>query len=554
MKMTAGQHASGILTRSQSAKGRSGYQTLLRTPELVSDEDMRLLEQRAQCLPTGETTGKWQYGRMPDGRQVITRIIPVPEPDEFGRGGRFLAHSLLFDPADQAQTAFAPFDLMRPENYFSSLEQALAADGFATGNAPAVSLEITEQWREEARELLCAWSGEQLHKLARLMRNPQQGLKQGHGPQLIGTGIEILDLMKVVFYLAAPADHPWYSFDTHFAEQNGTSGAHLWGKGGPFANMSGTSCFVNASRRQVSLPESLTPSSAYGKWIETMTQSDLFPEWWNHLQNARIITGFLEESIEEPKLTEHPPEETGEVLEDELSEDFLKSLIWACPNLLRERIAEILPDQLSISLRDAASGQTTPLCLEYLLQGEYESLCCEILAQTLLAHPDQELTAADVSWLSGPERDHALLRLLPALRTGTETRRLQMLAEMDAGQYEQCATALCTRHGFQPAMLFSTSHLEGWFRFFASSVRLEDIQQAINGQLAHANKKEWPQLARIVPLLTPDLRRPLLEWLRTSGAGLAALEAALTADETIAAGPESKWSLQNFKNVFRRKP
>ena len=554
MRITAGQHASGILTRSQSVKGRSGYQTLLRTQELVSDEDMRLLEHRAQCLPTDETTGKWQYGRLPDGRHVITRIIPVPEPDEFGRGGRFLAHNLLFDLTSQEQTTFAPFDLMRWENYFQSLEHALAADGFATGNVPAVSLEITGQWRDEARELLRAWSGEQLHKLVWLMRNPRQILKQGHGPQLIGTEIEILDLMKVVFYLAAPADRHWYSFDTYFAEQNGTSSTHLWGKGRPFANLSGTSCFVNASRRQVFLPKSLMTSSAYGKWIETMTQSDLFPEWWNYLQNARIITGFLENSIIEPELTEYQPEETGEALEGELSEDFMKSLIRACPNLLRDRIAEVLPDQLSLSLRDAAPSNATPLCLQYLLQGEYESLCCEILTQTLLAHPDQELTAADVRWLSDPERGHALLRLLPTLRTGTETLRLQMLADMDLAQYKQCATALRKRQGFQPAMIFSTSHLEGWFRLFASSVRLEDIQQAITYHLAHANKKQRQQLARIVPLLARDLRRPLLKWLQTSGAGLTALEEALTAKERIAAVPESKCFIPYFKNLFKRNP
>src|SRR6185295_105512 len=202
MQMMAAQHVSGVLTSEQSPRGKGGYQILLSTSDGLTKDEIRKIESREKYGSAQCEKSKWQFYRLPDDRPVVSRIMPIPEPDEFGRRGRYLAHSLVFGASDWQHLDEALLSLLNPDNFFSSLDQVLAHDGFKTGQIGYASVKSGPEWIRQALNLLREWSGEHLNDLARLVRDPQRLIERGHYVALIGSEEQILNALGVVFLLA----------------------------------------------------------------------------------------------------------------------------------------------------------------------------------------------------------------------------------------------------------------------------------------------------------------------------------------------------------------
>lgn len=254
MNVRVGQHASGVLTSKQSPRGMAGYQTFGYTRELVTQEESRAIESRVQDAPAQGCKVRWQSYRLSPRRHVITRVVLIPEPDEFGRRGRFFTHSLICDANDEQHFGEMLCDLLRPRNFYQSLEQVLASDGLKTGDIPPAAIDADGEWLNEAWRATRGWSGEQLHLLFLLMRDPRRLIEAGECVALVGSEEQILDALKVAFLLTPVAARGLCSFDTS------ASGAHsniiLWGRG---ATTAGSARYVlDAARRHVTIPESST--------------------------------------------------------------------------------------------------------------------------------------------------------------------------------------------------------------------------------------------------------------------------------------------------------
>jgi hypothetical protein len=256
MRITAAQHVSGVLRSDQSPRGQAGHQTLLSTGKSLAQDEIRLIESRVTYSSEQDVQAKWQAYTLPGQRHVISRVVTIPEPDEFGRGGRYFAHSLVFNASDWRRLDDAPFDLLRPKYFFSSLEEVLASEGLETGKIPDVEVAATGEWVEEASELVREWPGEQLNHLVMLVSDPRQLTVEGHYVALLGSDAQILDALKVAFLLASSPARELCSFDTNASGCEWQPNAAFWGRGFPAEAKVETLFVIDAARRRVEVPAS----------------------------------------------------------------------------------------------------------------------------------------------------------------------------------------------------------------------------------------------------------------------------------------------------------
>lgn len=261
MKVTAAQHVSAMLTSRQSPKGHAGYQTLYYTRELLTPDEVSVMERLAQYSSARDSRPKWQSYRLSARRHVVTRIVPIREPDDRGRGGRYFTHSLICDTPGGPQFDACLPGLLRPQTFLSSLGEVLASGGMKTGSAPAVTLDVGGEPGAAGRGLLRDWAGEHLNRLYMLMSDPRGLTECGQHVVLVGSDEQIVEALKVAFLLAPEIALKFCSFDTNPAGGASPPTGAFWGRGS--ASAGGASHVIDAARRQVSLSES-SPLRANG--------------------------------------------------------------------------------------------------------------------------------------------------------------------------------------------------------------------------------------------------------------------------------------------------
>lgn len=252
MQFSAAQHVSGVLTSRQSLTGQAGYQTLFCTRDLLTPDEIRTIERQAQLSFAGDSQAKWQSYRLSSNRHVISRITPIAEPDEFGRRGRFFAHSLIFEAAHASEIDEMLFDLLQVPRFFVSLDKVLASDAMRDGNISAVAIDCKKQWAQETQNSLRDWSGEQLDQLYLLMREPRQLLDQKQQVTLGGSESEIVAALKVAFLLTPASERRFCSFDTRAPADLEQLDVPFWGRGAQAAE--GVNYVIDAGRREVRIP------------------------------------------------------------------------------------------------------------------------------------------------------------------------------------------------------------------------------------------------------------------------------------------------------------
>jgi|SRR5215213_1284559 len=502
--ITCAQHIYGNLTTEQSPIRRRGYQTLFYTHGQLTPEAVRAIESRAQHRVTQGTTGKWQFYGLPQGLTVISYLAGVPEPDEFGRRGRYLAHSLLLDTANWRLTGSSPFSLMEPKYFCQTMQQVLALGNLKTGElAPAV-LEVTPHQTDRAVALAQQWNPDELWKLARLVCHPQGILQRGHFVSFVGNEQQIYEALKVAFHLAA-APRLDCTFDTAAAGCSWRREINFWGQGFAEEREARTPFVVLAAEKKVRVPSDWSPpETPYEHWLKTQLTPRKLATIQRDQQGIYLMSSTLTGEVTK---TDQLP-----LISVEVQNDFAKANDAA----LMERIERLLPKPLPPYLVDtilARIGRSSIARLQWLYRNPAGEGLGDILFD-IFADWGESLTDEAQRSMTSVVSRHAGLRLLFALWARNEREIHNSVSAMNPDEYRRSLQKLSQRRFVQVHDFFCAKHLNLWFDMLASEITLEHVVAGISVVATHGTQNDWNALAAIPEQVKlPSQREALLKWL-----------------------------------------
>ena len=194
MKIEARQHIYASVRETESPRRRGGYQTVFYTQHGLRAETVKEIERRMAYFAGEGATPKRLFFPVGSGWQVLSQITPVPDVDEFGRGGLYLAHSLIFSVEDAQQLGVRLLQLFREKYFVTSIQEAVERGGdLSTGNIPLCEVDVPET--RCAQEEVPAWVQSNWKILLRYVLRAEDMEKEGKRLALVGSPEEIFDTL-----------------------------------------------------------------------------------------------------------------------------------------------------------------------------------------------------------------------------------------------------------------------------------------------------------------------------------------------------------------------
>lgn len=211
------QHIYTHVEKSQSPLREKGFQTLLYSHQGLSADDVRLLERRAFYEVNEDTPVRKQSYPLDSNRWVVGQMLPLPEPDALGRGGRYLVHNLILSAEEWRKIDHNPFHVFAANPFFTRVEEALEKMDQIPGNISSMALQV--DLIDESRaldELSSGWKIEALSTLGGLGLRAKDLLASGKTLALQIPREQLLSVLHLAILLAPRSARQNCSFDTYF--------------------------------------------------------------------------------------------------------------------------------------------------------------------------------------------------------------------------------------------------------------------------------------------------------------------------------------------------
>jgi len=273
--ITAAQHFFSSVPAEQSPQRRRGYQTLFTTRGL-SDAIVRAIEDRAQYSSAQGELVKYQFYPLSQSLLAAARILPLQERDEFGRRGRYLAHTLVLSLQSFQDLGGCPIDLLQQAPFASTLDEVFQMGQAKEREVPPLKISIETRWLMLASVALRRWSTTSLDQLGRLTWQAEMLLKERNSVALIGTESEQWETLALLFALAAPATRPRLSFDSYGADCAWAPDVAFWLQGYPNAAGIRSPHQVEVGANRISSTLSPSADGVFARWMsQTLHQGQL---------------------------------------------------------------------------------------------------------------------------------------------------------------------------------------------------------------------------------------------------------------------------------------
>ncbi len=264
VNVPAGQHVFTSVEKEQSPQGKEGFQTLFYTRSVLSkseaeDIETRLVYSLSEIEPTDRI-----FFTLSSGKAVTTQIVPLAEPDRFGRRGRYLAHSLIFAPGAFAQSGADPFYIFRHFPFIADVGEALKSGNYKTGDMGIV---VREACAEPAHTVQAAtgWPTADLKQLALLALQAEHLARERSAVAFVGEPASVETALEAAFLAVPTPLRPHCTFDTYFYHCN-LANTYFWGVGLLEPPNDPRFIAVDTRSRQV-LNVALNPQTAYEQWV-----------------------------------------------------------------------------------------------------------------------------------------------------------------------------------------------------------------------------------------------------------------------------------------------
>lgn len=541
--VTAAQHFFSSVPAAQSPTGRRGYQTIARASTL-SDEAVTAIEDHAQYATAAGDPTKRQFYTLPGGLAAVSQIAPLAEPDEFGRKGRYLAHTLVFDAATFATLEHCPLDVLAQFPFITSLDAAFRQVGPGKGEVQPVTFEVKPAWRQQAVAFAARWQAEGLALLGRLAWRASELTARREPVILVGTDAEQVGMLGLLFLLAAPSQRSSLSFDTRVDGCNFGPAVTFWGHGyeaPPQADVKHLLDARSGGRVRSALPA--TGDGPYATWmlrdaLPSRLAAALPMQPWAAALDGVLTTGA--------PLAAGPDQ--GAAIPDAFIERFARlnapavagRWLAALPQGLSPEFSRMLTGRLNAdsarSLRILAGGLHLQDTAEFLFQALLNLARTPSTADRKVLEP----------WIQASQ--HAALATLPPFWAGDAKAWATSLAALPQDDYAYVLAGLA-RWPAPPIPLWKAlpqperrklpflkipkasppvdaERAAAWVRAAGSAVQLGDWDNALH-VLAEAGEPALTAVAELLPALPVSAQRAIAAWVRGYRGEAVALRAVL---------------------------
>ena len=337
----------------------------------------------------------------------MSQIVFLPNPDQFGRGGRYLAHSLIFAPEALVQFQADPFRVFGRFSFVTTVDEALKRGNFQTGDIPAISLELpttTPNDVEAARQ----WPVPELKKLALLALRVDQQAQEREALTFIGEPQQIESALEAAFLAVPVSLRPHCSFDTYFYRCNLVA-TYFWAIGLPEPPVSIKFVHVEGQAKQVEGEIPGQPETAYERWTMQLIDGGKLADIARYRDNAFALGEWLDDRAYDLSLLNAAP--------SELIAEVMKASPQSVQAALRRGIAQKLPTELVDRAANYAFNKMSGTALyKQLRQGFEVPQLLELLYESYAAEEFKEPPKQEVKALGMllEKNDHNILRLFLA--------------------------------------------------------------------------------------------------------------------------------------------
>lgn len=287
----AWQHIYSNVEKEQSPRGRGGFQTLFSSPGLT-DAEVEEMEGHLLYFTSDIEPVKRLFFTISTGKTAIAQIVSLSATDKYGRGGRYLAHSLVLDPTNLAHFEVDPFRVFRQFSFVDTVDKALAQGDFKTGELPQVSLDLPGRLAKEV-EAAKKWSASAYKQLALLALRANQQAAARDAITMVGEASQIEEALEAAFLVLPTKLRTRCSFDTYFYRCNLVA-TYYWVIGLPQPPVSVKFVQVDTAARNAKgeLPDQ--PESAYERWILNAVETRQLDEIARQRDYAFTISEWLD--------------------------------------------------------------------------------------------------------------------------------------------------------------------------------------------------------------------------------------------------------------------
>jgi hypothetical protein len=401
----AWQHIYSNVEKEQSPQRRGGFQTLFYTHSGLTEAEVEEMEGRLLYFPSGVEPVKRLFFTLSTGKGVVAQIAALPEADQAGRKGRYLAHGLVFSPQALAQLEADPFRVFRSFSFVPTVAAALAQGDFKTGNIPAVTLEMSP---DLAGDVAAAgsWPVPELKRLALLALRADRQARAREAVVFAGDAPQIEGALEAGFLAVPAALRPRCLFDTYFYRCNLVA-TYYWAIGLPEPPVSIKFALVDGRSRRVQGTVSAEPETAYERWVLAAIQAGQLDGIARQRESAFAVAEWLDGRESDARRLE--------AAAPELISAVLRAAPQALQALLSRRVGEHLPPALAGRAADAIGRQAEEMALYRQLRRGFElPQLMDRLYESYAADKFEKPPRGEVKALEDllKKADHGLLRLV----------------------------------------------------------------------------------------------------------------------------------------------
>lgn len=535
MQIEVYQHIFSNVPKEQSPWGRRGYQTLFYTLDDLTEDEIMLLEERAQYYGDESEPQKWQFFILPNGKAVISQVVSLTELDEFGRKGRYLAHSFVLPMADFQKLENCPLGFFTSSLFISDLETAFKEGDQLTGNIPRKSIELSEDWQDTALQAVQEWPTDQLARLVRLGWQAQELKTQRQSVALIGNHNEIFSLLKIIFLLTHPNKRPFLTFDTY------AQGCD-WGREWPFWVWGGlneddvkkTSFQIDVPAHQVQASLATKEDTPFERWVTRKIIPTHLDLYLAYREDALILTDVLEGK---------------KVNLDGVDKNFAEDFANMNVNKIEQQVLARLPEGLCEATLDQVLKDIRKNSWDYLKQlsiGLTNRNIAEILYSLLTKDLKMPLDKADYRVITqfAKETDYPILLNVLELRSNLSNWQ-KSLEHLTGDDYRHIVRVVFLQHFTTAANAFCPTHLTIWCEESGKFLRLGELKVVLDQLKKYKAEFEADSFIFILPYLASTDKEVMIKWLRSYHGSAPQLRSALN----IAQEPSNS-ILGRLKSLF----